>query len=194
MILIGLDTVTIPWFGNLSVVASTTLQIRKYGYCLISRPLWTVSLMIWTYMCLGRRLDLILRKKELELGGGEAGKETEDNNAKLLSERDLKLPKALKDMMMIIKKEKGDLEDVRVAGLLTICIILDVPEKYAFRITRTQNVHVPYTFKDLPNFRKVLYMALSNKAIVVDTLNVSSNSVQNENEIDDDLCAVMIPP
>ncbi|KAG2217542.1 hypothetical protein INT45_009967 [Circinella minor] len=148
---------------------------------------------------MGRRLDLILRIKKLELGGGEARKEIEDNDPKLLSEKDLKLPKALKDMMMIIKKEKGNLEDVRVAGLLQYglkmtSITLDVPEKYVHRITRTRNVHVPYTFEDLPNFREVLYMALSNKAIVVDTLNALSTSVQNENEVDDDLCAVMMPP
>ena len=47
---------------------------------------------------MGRRLDLILGIKKLELGGGEARKEIEDNDPKLLSEKDLKLPKALKDM------------------------------------------------------------------------------------------------
>ena len=71
---------------------------------------------------MGRRLDMILRKKKLEFGGGEAGKETEDNDTKLytklLKERDLKLPKTLKDMMTMIKKENGNLDGVRVVGLL----------------------------------------------------------------------------
>ncbi|KAI9245246.1 hypothetical protein BDA99DRAFT_290330 [Phascolomyces articulosus] len=148
---------------------------------------------------MGRRLDMILRKKKLELGGGEAGKEMDDNDAKLLRERDIKLPKALKDMMMMLKKEKGDIEGVRIAGLLQYglkmtSITLDVPEKYAHRITRTQNVLVPYTFEDLPNFRKVLYMALSNKAIVLDTLHLLSTPAQDEEVGYDDLSGVMEPP
>ena len=56
---------------------------------------------------------MILRKKNMEVGGGEAGKEKADNDAKLLRERDLKLPKALKDMFMYLKNE-----DIELAGIL----------------------------------------------------------------------------
>ncbi|KAI8094823.1 uncharacterized protein B0P05DRAFT_461553, partial [Gilbertella persicaria] len=69
---------------------------------------------------MGRRLDMILRKKNLELGAGEAGKATGDNDAKLLRERDLKLPKALKDMFLCLKNEGGDgkTQDIEMVGLL----------------------------------------------------------------------------
>lgn len=69
---------------------------------------------------MGRRLDMILRKKNLELGAGEAGKATGDNDTKLLRERDLKLPKALKDMFLCLKNEGGDdkTQDIEVVGLL----------------------------------------------------------------------------
>lgn len=56
---------------------------------------------------MGRRLDMILRKKNLELDAGEVGKATAVNDTKLLCERDLKLPKALKDMLLCLKDE-GD--------------------------------------------------------------------------------------
>ncbi|KAI8336859.1 hypothetical protein EDC96DRAFT_450383 [Choanephora cucurbitarum] len=62
---------------------------------------------------MGRRLDMILRMKNMEVGGGEAGKEKADNDAKLLHERDLKLPKALKDMFVYLKNE-----DIELAGIL----------------------------------------------------------------------------
>ncbi|KAI7853352.1 hypothetical protein BDC45DRAFT_442465 [Circinella umbellata] len=48
---------------------------------------------------MGRRLDMIIRRKRFEVGGGEAGKEQGSNDTKIMRERDLKLPKALKDMM-----------------------------------------------------------------------------------------------
>ncbi|KAI9004828.1 hypothetical protein CLU79DRAFT_782619 [Phycomyces nitens] len=69
---------------------------------------------------MGRRLDMILRKKNLELGAGEAGKATGDNDTKLFRERDLKLPKALKDMFLCLKNEGGDgkTQDIEVVGLL----------------------------------------------------------------------------
>ncbi|KAI9493685.1 hypothetical protein BDB00DRAFT_906505 [Zychaea mexicana] len=67
---------------------------------------------------MGRRLDLILRRKKLEFGAGEAGKQTDDTDTKLLQERDLKLPKALKDMMMSLKNERGSADGLRVVGLL----------------------------------------------------------------------------
>ena len=62
----------------------------------------------------GRRLDMILRKKILEVGGRETGMETDDNDEKLLRERDLKLPKVLKGHDHDDKKkEKGDIQGVR---------------------------------------------------------------------------------
>ncbi|KAI7854616.1 hypothetical protein BDC45DRAFT_440229 [Circinella umbellata] len=67
---------------------------------------------------MGPRLDLILRRKRLEFGAGEAGKQTDDTDSKLLQERDLKLPKALKDMMMLLKNERGSADGLRVVGLL----------------------------------------------------------------------------
>lgn len=68
---------------------------------------------------MGRRLDMILRKKNLELGAGEAGKATGANDTKLLRERDLKLPKALKDMFLCLKNEgDGRTQDIEVVGLL----------------------------------------------------------------------------
>ena len=67
---------------------------------------------------MGRRLDLILRRKKLEFGAGEAGKQTDDTDSKLLRERDLKLPKALKDMMTFLKNERGNIDGLRVVGLL----------------------------------------------------------------------------
>ncbi|KAI9274487.1 hypothetical protein BDA99DRAFT_591036 [Phascolomyces articulosus] len=42
-------------------------------------------------------------------------------------------------------------------GLKMTNISMDVPVKYAHRITRTKNVSVPCIFKDLPELRKVLY-------------------------------------
>ncbi|CAO3623239.1 unnamed protein product [Mucor fragilis] len=67
---------------------------------------------------MGRRLDMILRKN-LELGAGEAGKATGANDTKLLCERDLKLPKALKDMFLCLKNEgDGRTQDMEVVGLL----------------------------------------------------------------------------
>jgi hypothetical protein len=69
---------------------------------------------------IGRRLDLILRKKKLELGAGEDGRHNNDNDSKLLRERDLKLPKALKDMIMCFKTEAGvdDVQGLEIVGLL----------------------------------------------------------------------------
>lgn len=67
---------------------------------------------------MGRRLDLILRRKKLEFGAGEAGKQTDDTYSKLLRERDLKLPKASKDMMTFLKSERGNIDGLRVVGPL----------------------------------------------------------------------------
>ncbi|KAG2224438.1 hypothetical protein INT45_002977 [Circinella minor] len=48
----------------------------------------------------------------------EAGKQTDDIDSKLLREPDLKLPKALKNMMMFLKNERGSADGLRVVGLL----------------------------------------------------------------------------
>ncbi|OBZ86074.1 hypothetical protein A0J61_05876 [Choanephora cucurbitarum] len=140
---------------------------------------------------MGRRLDMILRKKNMEVGGGEAGKEKADNDAKLLRERDLKLPKALKDMFMYLKNEDIELAGILQYGLTMSMIRMDVPVHYVHRIRRTQVVKVPSDPKNLSGFRKVLFMALTAKALVNQTLSI----LQSEsNDSDDNLTSVMNPP
>ncbi|KAG2224059.1 hypothetical protein INT45_004940, partial [Circinella minor] len=147
---------------------------------------------------MGRRLDLILRKKKLELGAGEAGRRTNDNDSKLIRERDLKLPKALKDMIMCFKTEAGvdDVQGLEVVGLLQYglkmsSIIMDIPVNYVHRVTRTKNVVVPSDWNNLPDFRKVLFMALSIKEIVSRTVELLQSKLGNDN---DGLSKVMEPP
>lgn len=147
---------------------------------------------------MGRRLDLILRKKKLELGAGEAGRRTNDNDSKLFRERNIKLPKALKDMIMCFKTEAGvdDVQGLEVVGLLQYglkmsSIIMDVPVNYVHRVTRTKNVVVPSDWDNLPDFRKVLFMALSIKEIVSRTMELLQSKLGNDN---DDLGKVMEPP
>ncbi|CEP16443.1 hypothetical protein [Parasitella parasitica] len=118
---------------------------------------------------MGRCLDMILRKKNLELGAGEAGKATGDNDRKLLRERDVKLPKALKDMFLCLKNEGGDSKtpDIEVIGLLqyglTMSMLrMDIPVNYVHRVRRTRVAQVPSDWKKLPDFRRVLYRILSS--------------------------------
>ncbi|KAG1463767.1 hypothetical protein G6F56_005215 [Rhizopus delemar] len=146
---------------------------------------------------MGHRMDLILRKK-LELGPDEAGKRTNDNDSKLFRERDIKLPKALKDMVMCFKTEAGvdGVQGLEVVGLLQYglkmsSIIMDVPVNYVHRVTRTKNVAVPSEWNNLPDFRKVLFMALSIKEIVSRTMELLQSKLGNDN---DDLGKMMEPP
>lgn len=53
---------------------------------------------------------MILKHNSLDLGAGKTGKQTETTDTKLLKERDLKLPKSLKDMMTYLS-EKGVIND-----------------------------------------------------------------------------------
>ena len=69
-------------------------------------------------------------------------------------------------------------------------INMDVPVKYPHRITRTKSVSVPCTFKDLPELRKVLYLTLCVKAIVLETQRL----LQTQDNDQDDLDDVMEPP
>ncbi|KAI9271512.1 hypothetical protein BDA99DRAFT_533999 [Phascolomyces articulosus] len=146
---------------------------------------------------MGRRLDLILRKK-LELGTDKAGRRTDDNGSKLFREKDLKLLKALKDMIMYIKTEAGvdDVQGLEVVGLLQYglkmsSITMDILVNYVHRVTGTGNVVVPSDWNNLPDFRKVLFMALSIKEIVSRTMELLQSKLGNDN---DDLGKVMEPP
>ncbi|KAI9311343.1 hypothetical protein BX666DRAFT_1868045 [Dichotomocladium elegans] len=69
---------------------------------------------------MGRRLDMIIRRKKVELGGGEAGKNQDESDLKLLRERDLKLPKALKDMLCaaVVGLSPENMNDVVMTGVL----------------------------------------------------------------------------
>lgn len=69
---------------------------------------------------MGRRLDIILKRLRLEVGGGEAGRHTEHNDTKMLRERDLKLPKALKDMLSSLRQHTSEksMANVTVVGML----------------------------------------------------------------------------
>lgn len=69
---------------------------------------------------IGRRLDMIMRRSRMEVGGGEAGKHSEQNDTKLLKERDLKLPKALKGMLISLNQRTSEksLKKLTVVGML----------------------------------------------------------------------------
>ena len=69
---------------------------------------------------MGRRLDMIIRRKRIEVGGGEAGKEQSPNDVKMMRERDLKLPKALKDMMsvLVVDVPSKVSTDIVITGIL----------------------------------------------------------------------------
>lgn len=68
---------------------------------------------------------------------------------------------------------------------------MDVPVNYVHRVTRTKNVVVPSEWNNLPDFRKVLFMALSIKEIVSRTMELLQSKLGNDN---DDLGKMMEPP
>ena len=70
-------------------------------------------------------------------------------------------------------------------------IRMDVPVHYVHRIRRTQVVKVPSNPKNLSGFRKVLFMALTAKALVNQTLSILQS---DSNDSDDNLTSVMDPP
>ncbi|RGB37264.1 hypothetical protein C1646_605346, partial [Rhizophagus diaphanus] len=70
--------------------------------------------------CIGRKGDLVLRKSYIEFGGGEVGCKYEGKNGtKLLKERGLKLPKMLRDMLMLLCESIGN-NDKKVRQLEVI--------------------------------------------------------------------------
>lgn len=68
---------------------------------------------------------------------------------------------------------------------------MDVPVNYVHRVRRTRVAQVPSDWKKLPDFRKVLYMALSAKAIVTQTLNTLQSDYDND---DGSVSLIMDPP
>lgn len=165
---------------------------------------------------------MLLCQSRLEVGGGECGKHTEETDTKMMKERDLKLPKALKDMLFKLRQNTNEkiLRRVMVLGMLQYgmecymcysyaCIpliycfiglkmtllLMDMPAGYICRVTRTGIVTVPSRQGYLPDFRSVLYMAWCAKVIVRRSLEVlaTRGTQDDSDDFDDDFMHVMDP-
>ncbi|CAI2184545.1 6409_t:CDS:2 [Funneliformis geosporum] len=97
---------------------------------------------------MGRKGDLIIRCMYREYGCGEASKlYTGYNSTKILRERELKMPKMMKDQfdnlcihMGSKEKKVRKLETIRFihAGLSVLLLRLDSPARYVSRISRSK--------------------------------------------------------
>ncbi|ORZ02217.1 hypothetical protein BCR43DRAFT_509413 [Syncephalastrum racemosum] len=142
---------------------------------------------------LGRRLDMILQRARFEVGGGEAGKHSLEYDTKMLQERDLKLPRALKDMLMMLKEKTDEktLTSLTVVGVLQYglrmnLLRMDMPCGYIRRVSRTDTVTVPHCQELLPSFRLVLYMAWCAKTFVRKSLEELKQSRTGDDSDSDD--------
>lgn len=146
---------------------------------------------------LGRRGDWILRSVgngDLdEYGVGEATKVWVDRfGTKFLKEVGLKIPKALKDMLIkLMRKANWDSEacakmrtvGIVHAGLVMMLVTMDRPGGFVCRVLRGELLEVPDREEKLPNLLPILATILNAKIAVQETVKAANVKVPTTPEV-----------
>ncbi|KAL0073907.1 hypothetical protein F4703DRAFT_1377390 [Phycomyces blakesleeanus] len=96
-----------------------------------------------------KRPDHIFRYGSFELGISEAAKVSDENGDKDIKDSRIKAPKLMKDLMQkILENKPGLINTLRIPSIIMSGLdinmhILDIPEGYVSRITRTETYSYP---------------------------------------------------
>ncbi|CAO3670371.1 unnamed protein product [Umbelopsis ramanniana] len=142
---------------------------------------------------MGHRADFIIRKLQTEYACGESGKRySGEKDTKLLLERDLKLPKMMKDQLLqLFKACDNDEKIVRKLstvgilqyGLSTSMLSMDCPAGYVCRVSSTPTYRIPTNIKSFPIVLHVIELTWKAKASIRDMINeVESYSFGDDEE------------
>ncbi|PKC07283.1 hypothetical protein RhiirA5_418396 [Rhizophagus irregularis] len=141
---------------------------------------------------IGRRGDWILRAvgngNKDEFGVGEAGKDwTDIYGTKYLKEIGLKLPKTLKDMLMVLMERVNWVKDVRKniqtvgiihEGLMMSLVYADNPKGYICRMRRSNLMEVPDTAEKFDSILTILASILTAKSAIQMTIEMAQTKRQ----------------
>ncbi|KAG2185102.1 hypothetical protein INT44_001892 [Umbelopsis vinacea] len=142
---------------------------------------------------MGHRADLLIRKLKVEYACGETGKSyTSDKDTKLLLERDLKMPKMMKDQLVQLFKlcdnDESTTRRLAIPGILhfglhTLMLVMDCPAGYVCRVLPAPTYSVPTSIKIFPALLKVIQLTWKAKALIRDMINeVESYTGDNDDE------------
>ncbi|GAB5593996.1 hypothetical protein Unana1_08896 [Umbelopsis nana] len=142
---------------------------------------------------MGHRADLLIRKLKVEYACGETGRSyTSEKDTKLLLERDLKMPKMMKDQLVQLFKlcdnDESTTRKLAIAGILhfglhTMMLVMDCPAGYVCRVLPTQTYKVPTSIKKFPSLLNVIQLTWKAKALIRDMINeVESYNSGNDGE------------
>ncbi|CAO3678706.1 unnamed protein product [Umbelopsis ramanniana] len=130
---------------------------------------------------MGHRADFLIRKLQTEYACGESGKRYHgEKDTKLLLERDLKLPKMMKDQLLqLFKVCDNDERIIRKLstvgilhyGLSATMLAMDCPAGYVCRVLPTQTYKIPTNIKSFPSVLKVIELTWKAKASIRDMIN-----------------------
>ncbi|GAB5594013.1 hypothetical protein Unana1_08913 [Umbelopsis nana] len=142
---------------------------------------------------MGHRADFLIRKLQVEYACGESGKSyTSEKDTKLLLERDLKMPKMMKDQMLQLFKlcdnDESTTRELAIAGILhfgfhATMLVMDCPAGYVCRVLPTPTYKVPTSIKTFPTLLNVIQLTWKAKALIRDMINeVKSYDNGNDGE------------
>ncbi|KAI8576492.1 hypothetical protein K450DRAFT_256424 [Umbelopsis ramanniana AG] len=125
---------------------------------------------------MGHRADLLIRKLKVEYACGETGKSyNSENDTKLLLERQLKMPKMMKDQLIQLFKlcdnDESAVRKLSIAGILHFglhqtMLLMDCPAGYVCRVLPTPTCKVPTTLNTFPSLLNVIKLTWKAKALI----------------------------
>ncbi|KAI9279526.1 hypothetical protein BC943DRAFT_355189 [Umbelopsis sp. AD052] len=131
-------------------------------------------------LVMGHRADFLIRKLQTEYACGESGKSyTGEKDTKLLLERDLKMPKMLKDQLLQLFKlcnnDENSIRKLATTGILqyglhSSVILLDCPSGYVCRVSSTPTYKIPTSITTFPRLLHVIELTWKSKALVRSTI------------------------
>lgn len=145
---------------------------------------------------MGHRADFLIRKLKVEYACGESGKSfTSESDTKVLLERNLKLPKMMKDQLVQLCKlcendedttRKLAIAEILQFGLHTTMMVMDCPAGYVCRILPTPIYKIPTSIRTFPSLLDVIQMVWKAKELIRRIINqVESYNTGNSEELAD---------